>query len=79
MFIDKIPAELPAGTWFANKVGELEGVRHDMAIIVKEHMRIYLVALTQNVPGDCVGDRTISKLARLVYDGVISNEDTVRS
>ena len=69
MFVEKIPAELPAEVWTANKVGELEGVRHDIAVLASGELRMRLAALTQNVRCGCEGDRLISKLAKTVWMG----------
>ena len=69
-FIEKIPADLPPNAWVANKTGELEGVRHDVAIIVKGKTRMHLVALTADVENSWVADRTIAKLARICYNAL---------
>lgn len=63
-FVEKIPADLPSDTWIAHKTGELDGVRHDVAIILKGNTRLYIVAFTADVQNVWEADRTISKLAR---------------
>ena len=69
-YMEKFLGELPADTWYAGKVGEVDGVRNDLEFITKGDIHLYLCGLTANVAQSSQGDRTLSRLARIVYDAL---------
>lgn len=69
-FIEKLVGEMPDNTWYAGKVGEVDGVRNDLEMIIKGDVRLYMCGLTAEVQQGSLGDRTLSRLARIVYDAL---------
>lgn len=63
----KLPLLLPPATAIAHKTGELEGIEHDSGIIYAETPYI-LTIMTEKLPDEEQGRRTIAGLSRLVYD-----------
>ncbi|MGE0491827.1 MAG: serine hydrolase [Vulcanimicrobiota bacterium] len=66
---EKIPQRLPAELVVGHKTGELDGVRHDAAIV--EHSRPYVLAIfTRNGGHAWEVDEHIALTSRAVYDWV---------
>ena len=65
---DKIPEALPKGTQVANKTGEIDGVRNDVAIVDPYGDRPYVLAvLTKELENYDDGLRAIHTIARQVH------------
>ena len=68
---DKIPAGLPRGVPVANKTGEVDGVRNDVAIVDPFGTAPYVLAvLTKNVANYSDALRGINRISRDIYDDV---------
>ena len=64
MFIEKIPARLPASWKIGNKTGELDGIRHDAAIIETDAGEVlFLAILTESSEAPWKIDFEIGRLA----------------
>jgi beta-lactamase class A len=65
---EKIPLYLPEGVEIAHKTGELQGVRHDVAIIYLPDNIHLLSILTKDLKDEIQGDRFIAEISKLIYD-----------
>ncbi len=66
---DKIPAGMPPGIPIANKTGEIDGVRNDIAIVDPFGNDPYVIAaLTMHDADISAADEAIRRVARAVYD-----------
>ena len=63
---EKIPLYIPEHIEIANKTGELEGIRHDAAIIYLPETTYILVIMTES-KNKFKADRTIAKISELIY------------
>ena len=73
---DKIPAGLPRGVPVANKTGEVDGVRNDVAIVDPFGPAPYVLAvLTKNVADYSGAVRGINRISRDVYADVRALEE----
>ncbi len=71
---DGIPAALPAGTQVANKTGEIEGTRNDVAIVEPYGDSPYILAIMTAGAYDYAADyAAIHALTRATYDAVASS------
>jgi beta-lactamase class A len=64
---EKIPLLLPAETRVAHKTGEIDGVRHDVALVLRPGRSYVFVALTHQVADVLEADRVIAELSLLIY------------
>lgn len=69
-FIEKIPARLPLGAVVGNKTGELDGIRHDIAVVRAGRRCYALAVLTQGVKQDWEADARIARISRGIYSCV---------
>ncbi len=69
-FREKIPARLPEHLKVAHKTGELEGVRHDAALVEHPDKPYILVLLTQKGGPAWEVDHALGAVSRVVYDWV---------
>ena len=67
---EKIPMMLPISAVVANKTGELDGVRHDLALVEDKGKAWILAVLTREGREPWEVDRRIARLARWCYDQV---------
>lgn len=65
---EKIPALLPPELSVAHKTGELDGVRHDVALVEVPEQPYVLALLTQKGGGAHEVDGALARLSRLVYE-----------
>ncbi|MEW6279907.1 MAG: serine hydrolase [Candidatus Eremiobacterota bacterium] len=65
---EKIPCMLPGELGVANKTGELDGVRHDAAIVEHPRYPYVLTLLTRDGGAAWEVDRALAHLSRAVYD-----------
>lgn len=68
---EKIPMMLPLGAVVANKTGELDGVRHDMAIVEARGHAWVLVALTRDGREPWEVDNRIARISRWCHDFIV--------
>jgi beta-lactamase class A len=67
LFREKIPALLPSDVKVGNKTGELEGVRHDAALIELPGRTYALAVFTAEGTDDALTDRGIAELSLAIY------------
>jgi len=72
---EKIPLYLPEGVEIAHKTGELQGVRHDVAIIYLPDTIYLLCILTKELKDEIQGDRFIAEISKLIYDNYRVNSE----
>lgn len=65
---EKIPLLLPEGIRVAHKTGELDGVRHDAALVLHPHHPYVVTCLTWDCRDVLAADRAISEFSRGLYD-----------
>lgn len=67
---EKIPLKLPPDLPVAHKTGELEGVRHDAALVEHPRHPYFLAVLTRDGAEPWAVDMAIADLSRYIYDWV---------
>jgi beta-lactamase class A len=65
---DLLPADLPQGTPFAHKTGQLPGIEHDAGILLLEPATLIIVALTRQPGENLAGPAFCRSVGRLVYE-----------
>lgn len=70
-FRERIPMRLPVTAVVANKTGELEGVRHDAALVEDRGKAFLLAVLTREGREPWEVDSRVSRIARWCYDHVM--------
>ncbi|MGH8164710.1 MAG: serine hydrolase, partial [Rhodanobacteraceae bacterium] len=72
---DKIPAGLPPGVPCANKTGEIDGTRNDVAVVDPFGDSPYVLAvLTEHLASDARAVAGIAGISRVVYDRVAGTD-----
>ncbi|MCK1992765.1 serine hydrolase [Peribacillus muralis] len=69
---DKLPSLMGGGVKIASKTGGIRGVSHDCAIIRSEYQTVYAAVLTENTRSEEDSRQVISKIGKLIYDGMMS-------
>ncbi|WP_156960071.1 serine hydrolase [Oceanobacillus manasiensis] len=59
-----------------HKTGELCGVEHDVALLESNKEKVYIAVLSDQLPSNAEGQRTIAQIGKHVIDYVISNSKT---
>lgn len=73
---DKIPAGLPQGVTVANKTGEIDGTRDDVAIVEPFGDSPFILSIYSKDVDDYAGCReTFHRIAHLTYDSVAGSDD----
>jgi len=67
-FREKIPQRLPPELSVAHKTGELDGVRHDVALVEVPERPYVLCLLTQKGASSWLVDTHLAELSELVYE-----------
>ena len=69
-FREKIPSMLPESVVVGHKTGELEGVRHDAAVIETERPYALVVLTAHGSPKLWAVDQAIGQLSLELYEGL---------
>jgi beta-lactamase class A len=64
---ERLVAGVPAGSIVAHKVGDLDGVEHDVGIIYAPRSSYIVALLSADLPAPGDGTRTIADASRLIY------------
>ncbi len=67
---ERLVAGVPAGTLVAHKVGDLDGIEHDVGIVYAPAAPYIVALLSIGLPAPGDGNRTIVEASRLIYASI---------